>query len=353
MLFAVVGLSAQNKVQSDNWYAKSSSDSIEAINPRVFNKLISKEIESYYSSSNDVSLRKYFATLNSADGSVYIGGNFKRYIGDDFLKFTASAGLKALAKENFATIYKDGEFSPQLGAEFKVNWFFNGYASHDGTALEDPCYAVLEAAYDDDGCDKQDNVDKQVKILQDRRYYSFIFTHWATIGGYIPFTSKKYLVSPDTLTAAYETKKNYNWKIYAGYTAFVKLKSTKLYFMGSGEIYNDDNFVGTDPVEFQRIIVQDPNHLVIAETNEVYVGQYKESVSQSVKGEVVCFPFNRFVGVSGSVKKTFGDFESTDWKLGTPVSLVDSEGDPTVNFELHWKETRNNHVIGIAIGVIF
>ena len=59
------------------------------------------------------------------------------------------------------------------------------------------------------------------------------------------------------------------------------------------------------------------------------------------------------MGISSGIEKTFGQYDTLNWKLGIPVTLKDKDGKPSVNFEMVWKEVNKEHFVGVNVGFTF
>src|SRR5690606_31281356 len=98
-------------------------------NAKMLNILFANKVGTAFSGSNDLSLQKFYASLDANDKSISLGANFDSRRGKELEKLEAiySVGIKIKAKDKFATLYKDGDFQEDnIGATFKVTFIGNG-----------------------------------------------------------------------------------------------------------------------------------------------------------------------------------------------------------------------------------
>jgi hypothetical protein len=171
----------------------------------------------------------------------------------------------------------------------------------------------------------------------------------------VPVTELSYNIVTDITTTTIDSEEFYAWKILGGYTSFWKFSKGKVFYVsGYGSVFNNNSVLVESIPKFDLPIYNQTNSSYVEETKKVYVGDYEEFVTTNLKAEAIAYLFlDGKVGLSASFDKNFGDYESDNWKLGIPFSLKDKEGNPTVNFELQWKEINKNHFVGIGVGYAF
>ncbi|MPT32701.1 MAG: hypothetical protein E2600_13770 [Chryseobacterium sp.] len=80
-------------------------------NDKMLNILFAEKVGTAFGGSNDLSLKKFFASLDAGENSISIGSNFDNRDNElKRLKWLFSSGLKLKAKDKFATFYKNGDF---------------------------------------------------------------------------------------------------------------------------------------------------------------------------------------------------------------------------------------------------
>lgn len=98
-------------------------------NNTMLNILFSNEVATYANNASDLSLNKYYAALDSDDGSLSFSINFNPREKDKLkpLKWLLSAGFKVKSEEKFATIFKNGKFeNNDLAVTGKATWIGRG-----------------------------------------------------------------------------------------------------------------------------------------------------------------------------------------------------------------------------------
>jgi hypothetical protein len=98
-------------------------------NNTMLNILFGNEVTAYANNASDLSLNKYYAGLDSEDGSISFAINFNPRERSKLkpLKWFFSAGFKVKSEENFATIFKNGKFeNNDLAVTGKTTWVGDG-----------------------------------------------------------------------------------------------------------------------------------------------------------------------------------------------------------------------------------
>ncbi len=98
-------------------------------NNAMLNILFGNEVATYANNSSDLSLNKYYAALDSEDGSISFAINFNPREKDKLkpLKWLLGAGFKVKSEEKFATIFKNGKFeNNDLAVTGKATWIGRG-----------------------------------------------------------------------------------------------------------------------------------------------------------------------------------------------------------------------------------
>lgn len=98
-------------------------------NNKMLNILFADEVASYATTSSDLSLNRYYAGLDSDDGSLSFSINYNSREDNKLkpLRWLLSAGFKATSDEKFATIFKNGKFeNNDLAVTGKVTLIGNG-----------------------------------------------------------------------------------------------------------------------------------------------------------------------------------------------------------------------------------
>lgn len=369
-------------------------------NEAMLNILFAEEVSSYIGESKDLSLKKSYAVLSTADKTLFLGRSFVvgRKDDTDRLKHLFTVGLKTKLKDDFSTIINKKE---NLENEIDVNfkWTLIGRGIINFGCYEDEIrrlkkdvvihnqikkvekdidnetyinelkeyediYGVNSSKY----LNKKENyfknkykeyylelAEKEIERIRKEKLYSHVWDHYGTLEVFVPVTRKFYSVLPTATTLKPSEEPFYPWKINGGYTNFWKFSNgNTFYISGFGSIFNNNNIQIEDLKTFS-LQTPNANNSNLIDSNNVYFGDYNRFTTGSIKGETVSYFFkNGTFGLSGALEQYIGaDYHPLNWKLGIPVSLKDKEGKPTVNFELQWKEVNGEHLVGIGIGFAF
>ncbi len=98
-------------------------------NEKMLNILFANKVGTAFNGSNDLSLQKFYTSLDVNDSSLSIGANFDKRGDDEMKKLSIifSGGLKIKSKDKFATVYKNGDFQEDnIGATFKFSYIGDG-----------------------------------------------------------------------------------------------------------------------------------------------------------------------------------------------------------------------------------
>ncbi len=369
-------------------------------NEKFLNLFFASTVSQYVTTSKDLTLQKISAVIDAKDKSLFIGGNFDFRANDlDKLTHLLTVGVKAKLKDDFSTLFKNGDKQNDIGVTLKYTNIRNGSINYGGAIrghsykeiIETYRNTVLRTKYlseadkfikeeynqevsqlvstltaDEMLDDKAEEIYKkmatsEMEFIKKNKVYHFFSDRWFTAEGYIPVTETSY----DIITAIYADsvsakKETYiPWKLSGGYTYFRHYSTGNAAYLSIfGNVKNNNTILTGDKKDKMKtatLQVTDPlNENLITDTKEYYTGRYKEFVTPSINSEVLLFFIAGGVsGISGGVERTFGPYSTTNWKLGIPFSLKDKEGKPTVNFEIAWKEVNKDHYVGINVGFTF
>jgi hypothetical protein len=368
-------------------------------NPKMLNMFIANNVSTYLTSSKDLSLQDYYAVLESADGSLFIGYNFNgRENKTDRLKNIFNIGFKSQIENNFSNLLTDGKLSPELGLNLKYTYVFRGsiqFEKEHQNTINNYRTNYIKNKYKDDLAKFSDKIansdenteleakikyinptEKEKKELIQKEYFKLyekiatdeeafitenklfnsIDAYWFTVESYIPFTEKEYQISPSTSIFNTDTHNFYNFNSYVGFTGMRKWSSKRtLYGTISTSLFNNNTILTKELKKyvFETITTQSAENQTVTDTKDAYVGNYSKVYSQGVKGEIVYFFFKDIIGISIAGERVFGKLGSDNWKFAVPFSLKDKDDKPSINFELQWKEINKAHFVGISVGYAF
>ena len=379
-------------------------------NPKMLNILFANKVGTAFGGSNDLSLQKFYASLDANDKSISLGTNFDSRRGSelDKLDWIFSAGVKIKAKDKFATLYKDGDFQEDnIGATFKVTFIGNGtinFTSHDKSKddfkkreqaieanreflkkkyeesandfnekkLKDfKAYTAKASQFDSDIKDLDSSLKKmhdaayielakeEIKYIEDAKMYRFIRDYWYSLAVFVPFGENTYRVTPDYATAL-KKERFYAFNLTGSFNMMQQYScGTSLFFKAEASFKNNNNIMvdNLESVPFQTTTLGANNTLIVTDSSDGYKTDYNEFTTTSLKIEPAIFVLNNTIGFSPAIEFNAGEYNKINWKFGIPVSFKDKDGKPKVNFEIQWKEVNtfktNLHLVGISANFLF
>lgn len=374
------------------------------------NLLFTKKLGTAFNSSNDLSLQKTYFNINASDKSLSLGYNldFREQNPLAPLKHILSIGAKIVSSNNFATIATGGDLEENnIGLNLKysyinggkIGWFVSKNKKSDYLSQRkqiEKNREFLLYKYDQKIINFNKNelpaivsknksfynnnaksiTDKQLRVYSDKlkfelineelayiennKLFSKIKNSWYTYELYIPLGDTDYKITPikaDNTTShaqyyAFNTNLSYNW-----------YQQKPIWFSYFGKItggVKGNSSIAVNNLsakEFQSISTNNGVSTLTAPVNAIDVnGNYQRFVTSSLKVEAAIF-YKNTIGISPSIEKNIGIYDGINWKIGIPLSLKDKEGNPTVNFELQWKENKtlnsSQHLIGFSTSFFF
>ena len=394
----------------NRWTPDIANDSIKLLfNDEMLNILFSDKVGTAFGGSNDLSLNKYFASVDEKDKSISLGINFDSRFGEETEKLTwvFSGSLKFKSANQFATIYdKDGVFQKDnIGATIKITRIGNGiinFKDDNGKqrkkAIENfrkvnhKKYDDLVQKYNSDELptiktnltkaqkydSKLESIDEllkdkhdelyiqlakdEIKYIEDNSMYRYLWDHWWSLEAFLPFGKNEYKTTTDA-TIAFEKERFYALNLNLSYNMMWQWSNGQsVFFKGSAVLKNNNNILvdNISSKSFQSTLTGANGEVIINETNDVHITDYKEFITPSIVVEPAYFFWSNDIfdlGVSPLVEFNFGDYDKTNWKLGLPISLKDKEGKPKVNFEFQWREqntfSSSIHTVGLSTNFLF
>jgi len=414
-LFTISNTIAQNK-QADSLisptiqYEKDLYDKNgekQTFNDKMMNILFAKKVGTAFGGSNDLTLQKFYSSLDANDKSISIGANFEWKRSDEIKKLTwlLSAGAKIKSENKFATVYDNGDFQEDnIGATFKITRIGRGSINFTTTNPKKQrdlavvnyrdllCHKYDSASqkfnadslnsfktkydqlalYDEEAKDYKAALEakrkklyvemakEEIAYLEKNKMYHFVSDNWWSLEVFVPFGENKYLTTNDILNNALSKKHfyafnatlswNYMREYSCGYSFFFKAKAN---------LKNNNNILVDDlkSKAFQTTESGAGGTVVIKDSDDGYITDFDQFITPSLTIEPAFFIFNNSLGFSPAIELNQGKYCKTNWKLGVPISLKDKDGKPKVNFEVQWKEINtfnsSSHLVGISVNFLF
>lgn len=341
--------------------------------------VLSNQAGTFFGSSNDLYLKKIYAAIDAKDKSISLGMNLSLEEEGEKPSLLITAGLKLKSSNNFATIINnEGALQRNnIGANIKFSYVGKGDIDTDGH--EESIHQMEEYTNNTDKKDTSSEVSKKVEeiinnrldrqkakeesfYLEKGKMYKSIALKWCSFEIYIPAGQEIYNITtgistPLTNTKFYNISGNLTgsmmWKYSAGISLAIK---------AAIEVKNNNNILvdNLSSKAFQSIQTGANNTQIITETNSGYVTQYREFLTSSISLDPSFFFLNGkygSIGFSPSIQANLGTYNKINWKLGLPISIKNKWGEPTVNFEIQWKEQKtfssSQHLFGISSSFLF
>lgn len=378
-------------------------------NGKMLNIFFADKVGTSFGGSNDLSLNKYFASLDNEDKSITLGINFDSRFGDERKKLTwlYSGSLKLKSANKFATIFDDSWVfqNENIGATVKVTLVGNGIlnftpkknkkpkeALNNFRKINNEKYKKLTEKFNKEELptlkknikilqeydpkfksldqqlkNKQDELyielaKDEIKYIEDNKMYNRLFDHWLSLEIFSPFGKNKYDIAIDSTTMLDE-KEFYAMSLDLQYNLMWQWSSGRSIFLkASAKLANNNNILvdNLSANTFQSTLINGNNGVILNSPKNVYLTDYKRFFTPSFGVEAAFFFASTSyfeVGLSPSIEFNFGEYDKINWKFGIPISLKDKEGKPKVNFEFQLREqntfTSSVHSIGLSTNFLF
>ncbi|TMM31217.1 hypothetical protein FDT66_04405 [Polaribacter aestuariivivens] len=346
-------------------------------NNKMLNLFFANEVGTAFAGSNDLSLQKFYASIDASDKSLSIGFNYDSRPNDKLkrLKYIHSGNFKLKSSDKFATVFdfsKDNPFQKDnIGFSYKFSIIGRGILNFTSTGKVDRKAAIISnrkklyKEYNTVVDNAQElyveMVEKEITFIKANKLYKHQWNHWYSAEIYLPFGKRTFLTTPN-ITTAY--KEHRFWEASLGFSANTMWEFSKgyaIFLKGLFTLKNNNNILvdNLSSNVFQTEQTGFNNTTVITNTENVYITDYDPFVTSSILLEPAFFIKTGIgsFGFSPSVEFNFGTYNGTNLKIGVPISLYDGEGKPKVNFELQWKKVEtlssNIELIGLSTSFLF
>ena len=361
----------------------------------VLNVFFAEMISKYIVGSGELPLAKGYAILNNKDNRLYIGKSlYDRTKVNEQLNHVFQLGYSTEVKQNFSNLLADGlgentgfdlrytfigNGTINLGKNRKSNFeqiltFRNGIVSkekidassriidifnHYDYPISEIDSTAKESLFQKLNKSVVDNMlVAEAKSISLNKNYSYYWVWWASLEGFYSLNGKAYNIL-NTLPGDLSKRKVKPHSIAGSISLLIESPRFGAFYGVLGVQYSKRNNVEIDELKpfdlVNSINISGSDTLALAnlETTKIYVGQFEEFDSFDTTVECTYFFPGKlnWVGVRASLLNRIGTRSSFDWILGLPISLLDNDKKPKVNFELQWKEINRNHSLGISIGV--
>jgi len=414
ILFALtLAVSGQNKKLIDFTPSYLTDLNRREFNDKMLSTLFAEKVGTAFGGSNDLSLQKFYASLDANDNSLSVGVNYDSRRGDELkrLKVLFSGGVKIKSKDKFATVYKNGDFQENdIGLTLKgtligrgIICFGDKRASSGNGIIKDREESVREnrvfllrkyiekvAKFNEGELDKlqyetevlkrydneADGIEEilkkkgeefyiamakeEIAFLEKNKMYRSLWNHWLSLELYLPMGDNNYKTTRDIITDALKKRNFYPFSASLLYNNMLLFSSGESVFLKLAfGLKNNNNIIvdGIKTTPFQTTLIGAGNTTVVISSDDGYKTEYDKFLTTLITIEPSFFTLNNSLGFSPAVEFNQGKYNKTNWKLGIPISLKDKEGKPKVNFEIQWKEVNkfssSDHFVGISANFLF
>jgi hypothetical protein len=363
------------------------------ISNRAMNLFLADRIGYYLSRYDDISFDKNYITFNSADGVFSLNHNFfQAKPGDNQVRSFMVGGIKANIVNAVESGLTGEEFNNEIGITIKQTWL-SSVATHSSQsqkrnmdALRASIKYSLQAQLTRMQAEFEKNLDSikqsdvpgqdlnQAKTFLRQKFnnnmseyfswasarlqsdtlietanYTLVSTSWTSISGYVPILPLKYPVA-ESLNTSFSTKYGYPISLTISHTRFLESRTMGRFFLTlSGEAYLNNA----------------AHSLALENTNQMYIGSYKNFLTPVAKVQLIYFPPDSHIGFNLTIEQNIGTYNALNGIVGIPIVLIDKVGHPAANFQFQFrffditstilpnKSVYDKTSIGLTLGVPF
>jgi len=321
-------------------------------NDKMLNILFSNKVGAAFGGTNDLSLQKFYASLDAGDTSLSLGGSFDFWREDETEKLTClfSGGLKIKSKDKFATIYKNGDFQEDnIGATFKISFIGRGIINFTSTKEGQNRYeSVLKnreylcekfdakvKKYNDEELPELINKNKylkqsnsressiadiikekenenfialakeEIEYIEKNKMYHFLWNHWYSFEIFTPFGENSYKTTNNIINNPLEDKSFYALNATLSANTMWQFSSGKsIFFKAKLNLKNNNNIIVDDltATPFQSTTIGAGGTTVVTNSDDGYVTDFNQFLTTSLTIEPAVFILKNTVGFSPAIE---------------------------------------------------
>jgi hypothetical protein len=339
-------------------------------NDITLNVLFAYSLENFISQSKTPSVKQFSANLDSDDSSFELSFTIDKRKGEvsKFLRNLVAFGIKLKDDSNndFFNFFNSDGANNNILLTANYTWFFKGFITPSNDVrkkLKNYRESKISKKLISELEEKEDLSQNDVFVEIAKKEAEYVMEEdlfrkydkiWLNTNIDVPLTKTENSVTQIADLFSPETFDFSPWSVNGSINYYRKLPKAS-FTLSANLTYSNNNNILTNEIKEKTFVQSTPmnNDFVVIEEKKAFVGDYKEFETTRLKLEFTSFLINDTVGLSGAVEENFGDFETTNWKLGIPFALKDSKGKNTVSFELQWREVNKEHFVGISIGKSF
>jgi len=328
---------------------------------RAGNIFLSEAAGYYLSRVDDLSLYKNSVVADAAEGTVAIYHNLRQPVGVDApVQGFLSIGVRANIADAFAARSEGRPYNNQLGLLVKQTWMGAAHVSATGAQLRrmDTVRAAILRSLESSVQARTDDFVSEVDLFKGFEFeyahrqavnvartfdYGVFAFHWTSVSLYAPLIT-------EIVPAGGGNKHAYPVSLNVTHTRLWESAAWgRLFATVAGDVWLNNTRDG----------------YLMDKVGYMYTGNFRQFVTPCFKGQIVWFPKDSHIGISGLVQQAMGDYHATDVIVGLPVVLINKQAEPAVNFEFQVRFYDMGHsvaagrglngrtAVGVTVGVPF
>ncbi|MBN9383849.1 MAG: hypothetical protein J0H74_24040 [Chitinophagaceae bacterium] len=320
---------------------------------RALNVFLSEAAGYYMSDPDNLTLYKNSVIANSAQGTLAIYHNMRQSHGiDEPLRSFLSIGVQANVADAFAARSENRPYNNQFGALIKQTWVGRPRvtaATAQMQAMDTVRAAILRSmekdirgrpddfVYDVDLFKELefDYAHKQAEHLAKSFNYGVFAFHWTSISLYIPLVTENFQTLP---TPGADPMSRHAWPLH------FNISHTRLW---EGSKFG--RFFATLAGDVTLNNARDG--FMLTKSGNQYIGDYKNFITPSIKGQLIYFPKDSHIGISFHLEQAIGDYHAMNGILGVPIVLINKKAEAAMNFEFQVRFYDMGHSIDAGKGL--
>ncbi|QCX01932.1 hypothetical protein FGM00_18095 [Aggregatimonas sangjinii] len=387
-------------------------------NDKMLNTFLANEISTFYSGGTDVSFTKFSGSYNTTKKTFDFLWNIDlRSLKNrsNNLNTTLSLGAEVKTKDEFGTLFKEGELQENnIAFKGKFSWIIDGKINFkpkevDNQIVIDRNEMVME--YRDSVLSKkhketaknwikefekesnQDSLDilfdknfnkelkresdyyntldklgrkayngiyskmaaDEIAFIKKNRLFRTVSAQWLSLDLFAGLGAENFVTIPSDSDTTRTNNSFRTMNFNVSWSYLTKWNDDSGILISPKFSVSNGNNIAFDNIgakSLQTVAAPVDDLQIINSTENVYITTYEDALVPALSLEFTGLVQGRS-GLSASISRSFGDFKRTNWKLGIPVVTYNNKGKPQLNFEVQWRETNGIHTVGIATSILF
>jgi hypothetical protein len=210
----------------------------------------------------------------------------------------------------------------------------------------------------------------QSALLIKQSAYQKITVNWTSVSVYLPVMRQRFFVA-ESAAAPIERKHSFPVELALTHTRLLDWGAKgRLFFTVEASVFQNNaaqsNLLAETAVgDYLRLGGTDTLRLAELGRANLYRGRYQNFFTPAARVQVVYFPPDSHIGLSGQWEQNFGRYNARNFVLGFPVVLIDKETNPAANFHFQIRyadagnavrpatPAKDKISVGLTVGVPF